>query len=218
MATSPSGQPLVALVVVIFTVQDGVLKALLIKRSAPPFEGWWALPGGVFPGDEPLQAAAARRLVTETGLADVYLEQLYTFSGLDAERPAIAVTYFALVDSAGVRLRPSVEGEWPPAWHPVAALPELAFNNAAVIDYAGERLRYKLEYTNVAYSLLPECFTMSQLQTVYESILNRRLDKRNFRKWILARGIVRATGRTQAEGAHRPAQLYTFTKREPVVL
>ena len=216
MATSSTGQPFVALVVVIFTVQDGALKVLLIRRSAPPAEGWWALPGGVFTGDEPLEAAAARRLVTETGLADVYLEQLYTFSGLDAQRPAIAVTYFALVDSSGVRLRR--QREWPPAWHPVVALPELTFNNAAVIEYAVERLGYKLEYTNVAYSLLPECFTLSQLQTVYESILGRRLDKRNFRKWTLARGIVRPTGRTQAEGAHRPAQLYTFTKREPIIL
>ena len=216
MASTSRGQLLVALVVVIFTVQEGALRVLLIRRSAPPLEGWWALPGGVFAGDEPLDAAAARRLVTETGLAEVYLEQLYTFSGLDAQRPAMVVTYFALVDSSGVRLRQ--QREWPPSWHPVAALPELAFNNSDVIEYALERLRYKLEYTNVAYSLLPECFTLSQLQTIYESILDRALDKRNFRKWILARGILRPTGQTQAEGAHRPARLYTFTQREPVVV
>jgi 8-oxo-dGTP diphosphatase len=209
-------KPLVSLVVVIFTVEDGTLQVLLIRRSAPPFQGFWALPGGVFSGDEALGRAAARRLVDETGLEDVYLEQLYTFTDLDPHLPAVAVTYFALVNHTQVRLQQ--RRRWRPAWHAVANLPELAFNNRAVIDYALTRLRYKLEYTNVAYSLLPESFTLSELQRVYQSILGRPLDKRNFRKWILARGIVRPTGSTRSEGAHRPARLYAFTSRQPVIL
>jgi 8-oxo-dGTP diphosphatase len=209
-------KPLVSLVVVIFTVEDGTLQVLLIRRSAPPFHGFWARPGGVFSGDEALAKAAGRRLVEETGLEDVYLEQLYTFTDLDPHLPAVAVTYFALVNHTQVRLQQ--RRRWRPAWHALANLPELAFNNRAVIDYALTRLRYKLEYTNVAYSLLPESFTLSELQRVYQSILGRPLDKRNFRKWILARGIVRPTGSTRSEGAHRPARLYAFTSRQPVIL
>jgi 8-oxo-dGTP diphosphatase len=209
------GKPVIALVVVIFTVEDGRLQVLLIRRSAPPFQGLWALPGGVFGGAEALEKAAARRLLEETGLEDVYLEQLYSFSDLDPHQPAVAVTYFALVNHTQARLQQ--RRRWRPAWHAVANLPQLAFNNRTVIDYALTRLRYKLEYTNVAYSLLPESFTLSELQRVYESILGRLLDKRNFRKWILARGIVHPTGGRRSVGAHRPARLYAFTSREPVV-
>jgi 8-oxo-dGTP diphosphatase len=209
-------KPLVALVVVIFTVEDRSLQVLLIHRSAPPFQGLWALPGGVFGGDEALDEAAARRLLDETGLKDVYLEQLYSFSELDPRLPAVAVTYFALVNHTQARLQQ--RRRWRPAWHTVSSLPELAFSNRAVIDYALTRLRYKLEYTNAAYSLLPETFTLSELQRVYESILGRALDKRNFRKWTLARRIIRPTGATRSEGAHRPARLYSFTSREPVIL
>jgi len=210
------GKPLVALVVVIFTVENRSLQVLLIRRSAPPFQGFWALPGGVFGGHEALGEAATRRLVEETGLQDVYLEQLYTFSELDPHLPAVAVTYFALVNHTQARLQQ--RRRWRPAWHAVSSLPDLAFNNRAIIDYALTRLRYKLEYTNVAYSLLPDTFTLSELQRVYESILGRSLDKRNFRKWILARRIVQLTGATRSEGAHRPARLYAFTSREPVIL
>jgi 8-oxo-dGTP diphosphatase len=216
VARGTPDKPLVALVVVIFTVESGGLQVLLIRRSAPPFQGFWALPGGVFSGDEALAKAAARRLVDETGVEDVYLEQLYTFTDLDPHLPTVAVTYFALVNHMQARLQQ--RRAWRPAWHAVASLPELAFNNRSVIDYALTRLRYKLEYTNVAYSLLPESFTLSELQRVYESILGRPLDKRNFRKWILARGIVRPTGGTRSEVAHRPARLYAFTSRQPVIL
>ncbi len=209
-------KPLVALVVVIFTVAERTLQVLLIRRSAPPFQGFWALPGGVFSGHDVLDKAAARRLVEETGVEDVYLEQLYSFGELDPNVPAVAVTYFALVDHKQARLQQ--RRRWRPAWHAVSELPELAFSNRTVIDYALTRLRYKLEYTNVAYSLLPETFTLSELQRVYESILGRPLDKRNFRKWILARRIVHPTGATHLEGAHRPARLYSFTSREPVIL
>jgi 8-oxo-dGTP diphosphatase len=210
--------PLVSVLVVIFTVEDDTLKVLLIRRSAPPYKDAWALPGGRLNEGEDLQAAAVRKLVEETGVEDVFLEQLYTFGDLDAITPggAVAVTYFALVDHARARL--SGRTEWQPAWHPVAALPELAFNNEIVINYALERLRAKLEYTNVVYSLLPVQFTLSRLQRVYESILMRRLDKRNFRKRMLSLKIIRPTGLKKSEGPHRPAELYTFTSRQPTLL
>jgi 8-oxo-dGTP diphosphatase len=113
-----------------------------------------------------------------------------------------------------VRLRES--DTWQPQWHSVYKLPALAFDNNAVVDYAVRRLRSKLDYTNVAYSLLPRQFTLSDLQQVYEAILDRELDKRNFRRRMLSLGIIKAAGATRMEGAHRPAQLYTFTRREPV--
>ncbi len=208
--------PDVAVIVVIFTVELDTLRALLVRRSAPPEQGRWALPGGLLgPGEEP-DDAAARKLLEETGVADVYLEQLYTFSDLDPARWSIAVTYFALVHHGRVRLRSS--DEWRPGWHAVDEQPSLAFSNDRVLRYARERLRAKLEYTNVAYSLLPPQFTLSRLQRVYEAISGRPLDKRNFRRRMLSLGILRATGKSAREGPHRPAQLYEFASRAPMVL
>jgi 8-oxo-dGTP diphosphatase len=207
----------VAVVVVILTVVEDDLRVLLIRRSAPPFRDAWALPGGLLVEGESLDRAAARKLLDETGVQDVYLEQLYTFGELSrgegAER-GVAVTYFALVQYEQTRL--DERKDWQPAWHSVYKLPPLAFDNNAVVDYAVRRLRSKLDYTNVAYSLLPRQFTLSELQQVYEAILDREMDKRNFRRRMLSLGIIRAAGGTRMEGAHRPAQLYTFTKREPV--
>lgn len=208
--------PLVAVVVVILTVHEDDLRALLIRRSADPFREFWALPGGVLSPGETLDRAAARKLLDETGVHDVYLEQLFTFGELsrgDGAGRGVAVTYFALVQHEAVRLRQS--DTWQPAWHSVYGLPPLAFDNNAVVDYAVRRLRSKLDYTNVAYSLLPRQFTLSELQQVYEAILDRELDKRNFRRRMLSLGVIKATGGTRMDGAHRPAQLFAFARREP---
>jgi 8-oxo-dGTP diphosphatase len=206
--------PAVAVIVVIFTVDAGELRVLLISRSAEPFRGLWSLPGGVLASDESLDEAAINKLRDETGVTDVYLEQLYTFHDLD-DRRSVAVAYFALVDSRQAQL--AHRRTWRPAWFPIADLPRLAFDNNRVIDYALQRLRAKLDYSNVAYSLLPQYFTLSQLQRLYEAILSRPLDKRNFRKRMLSLAIIEPTGRTATEGAHRPAQLYAFRERRPVI-
>ncbi len=224
---APAKPPLVAVVVVILTVVDDDLRVLLIKRSAQPFRDLWALPGGLLGDGESLDRAAARKLLDETGVQDVYLEQLYTFGELsraaigasassarDASRRGIVITYFALVQHDQARLRDS--DAWHPQWHNAYQLPALAFDNNAVVDYAVRRLRSKLDYTNVAYSLLPKQFTLSELQQVYEAILDREMDKRNFRRRMLSLGVIKPAGGTRMEGAHRPAQLYTFTKREPM--
>ncbi len=205
----------VGVVMVIFTVEDSELRVILVRRSGEPFKDFWSLPGGFLQPAESLDDAAARKLREETGVQDVYLEQLYSFYDLDG-RGSVVVTYFALVDSRQAKLA-SREG-WQPAWAAVSRLPTLAFQNEQVIDYAVQRLQAKLEYTNVAYSLLPERFRLSQLQNVYEAILGRELDKRNFRRRMVSRGLILATGRVVAEGAHRPAQLYMFRERRPVVL
>jgi len=217
--SAAASAPIVAVVVVILTVTDDDLCVLLIRRGGEPFRDFWALPGGLLGEGETLDAAAARKLVDETGMQDVYLEQLFTFGELsrgDEQRRGVAVAYFALVQDEQVQLR--VRREWQPAWHEAFSLPRLAFDNNIVVDYAIRRLRSKLEYTNVAYSLLPKQFTLSELQQVYEAILDRELDKRNFRRRMLSLGIIKAAGGTRMEGAHRPAQLYTFVRREPVTI
>ncbi len=205
-----------AVVVVIFTVRQGSLSVLLIERAAAPSAGTWALPGGTLLPGETLDQAAKRKLADETGVSDVFLEQLYTFDHLGEGRAEIVVTYFALVDLARTRLRGELE--WRPAWQPVHPLPGLAFDNERVVRYAEERLRNKLEYTNVVYSLLPEKFTLTRMQQVYEAILGETLDKRNFRRRVVGLGIIRETGEFEKVGAHRPAMLYAFTSREPMAL
>jgi 8-oxo-dGTP diphosphatase len=205
----------VALLVVIFTIEAGKLQVLLVKRSAEPFKDHWSLPGGLLAEGQSLQQAATRRLEIETGVHDVFLEQLYTFSALD-ERDSVAVAYWALVDKGSAQL--ATREEWQPAWYTVDELPELAFKNDTVVAYAQTRLRNKLAYSNVAYSLLPPEFSLSQLQQAYEAILGRDLDKRNFRKRIESLGILEDTGRKASVGRHRPAKLYRFRERRPVVL
>ena len=210
-------RPLVATIVVIFEVFDGQLRVLLVRRSGPPERGRWALPGGRWDGAETLELAELRKLVDETGATDLYLEQLFTASGLDAAHPAaVVVCYVALVDGGTVRLRE--EQTWRPAWHEVDALPPLAFRNDEVIAQAVERIRAKLEYTNVAYGLLPEDFTLPELQSAYEAITGSPFDRRNFRKRMLGTGLIEPTGELRRTGAHRPARLYRFTSREPVFL
>jgi 8-oxo-dGTP diphosphatase len=209
-------QPVVATIVVIFAIIEGSLQVLLVHRSAEPERGRWALPGGRWDGSMSLEEAATTKLVEETGARNLYLEQLFTTSHLDPSQPSLAVAYFALVDERRVRLRTSEE--WPPAWHRVDALPPLAFRNNEVIAQAVERVRAKLEYTNLAYGLLPEQFTLRDLQTTYEAILGAPLDRRNFRKRMLSAELIEPTGESQRKGAHRPALLYRFTSREPVFI
>ncbi|HLI71710.1 MAG TPA: NUDIX domain-containing protein [Ktedonobacteraceae bacterium] len=204
-------RPSVTVDVVMMSLRQGDLQVLLIKRRSWPFEGMWAIPGGFINMDESLETAAKRELREETGVEDVYLEQLYTFGdpGRDPRTRVITVVYFALLDSERLQVRAN-DDAMEVGWFPVYNLPPLAFDHAKILAYALERLRGKLEYTTIAFSLLPEQFTLRELQRVYEIILHRRLDKRNFRKKILATGILEDTGAKKMEGTHRPARLYRF--------
>ncbi len=212
METSPT----VATIVAIFAVEEDKLRVLLVYRTGPPEAGTWALPGGLWDCEESLNQSAARKLVQETGASDVYLEQLFTTSGLDATRPAVAVAYFALVEASTVRLRE--EEAWRPAWHAIDELPDLAFHNNRLIQQGVDRIRAKLEYTNIAYGLMSSEFTVRELQATYEAILGEPLDRRNFRKRMISTAVIEPTGKMRREGAHRPAQLFRFTSREPVFL
>ena len=206
-------RPSVAVLVVIFTVVDGALQVLLIERSAAPGEGQWAIPGGAILHGETMEQAAVRKLAEETGVTDLFLEQLYTFGDLDPspEDGSVGVAWFALVDPARVRL--AQRTAWRPAWWSLDQMPPLAFDNEQVIDVARTRLISKLQYTDAAYSLLPTQFTMRELQEVYETILGRPLDKRNFRRRVLATDFITATSEQRTDGRHRPARLYRFTNR-----
>jgi len=206
-------RPAVTVDVVIFSLRDSDLKVLLIRRAAPPFKGKWAIPGGYVHPDEALDEAAQRELEEETGLPDVYLEQLYTFGApkRDPRGRVITVAYFALVsDDVTVRAGDDAAEA---AWHSVHDLPDLAFDHDEILSYALQRLRYKLEYTAVGFELLPNEFTLTELQTAYEIVLGEKLDKRNFRRRILEAGILAETSKyREGEGQGRPAQLYRYKK------
>jgi 8-oxo-dGTP diphosphatase len=207
----------IAVDVVLFTIQDGTLKVLLVKRQGAPFRGAWALPGGLVAGDEAVDDAALRELQEETNISNVYLEQLYTFGDptRDPRGRVITVAYYALVNWQQVRLK-AVRRVAEASWFPVRRLPALAFDHRRIVDYAVERLRNKINYTTVAFQLLPREFTLTELQGSYEVILGQRLDKRNFRRKMQQLGILKATRGFKANGRQRPARLYTFT--EPKVM
>ena len=199
--------------VVIFTVGDGTLQILLVRRAAAPYAGRYAIPGGFVHDDESLEAAARRELAEETGVRDVYLEQLYSFGdpGRDPRGRVITVAYFALIASDRTPLTAGSDAA-EARWFPVADVPSLAFDHRRILDYALERLRNKLEYTTVGFQLLPETFTLGELQAVYEAILSKRIDKRNFRRKIGLLGILTPLREWQRTG-RKPARLYRFSAR-----
>lgn len=199
--------------IVIFTIRESVLKVLLIRRGNPPFKGRMAVPGGFVNPNESLQRAALRELKEETGVRDVYLEQLYSFGDprRDPRGRVVTVAYYALVP----RDRPLRAGSdaSAAAWWPVKKLPPLAFDHRAIVDYALERLRNKLEYTTVGFQLLPKRFTLPELQAVYEAILGKTLDKRNFRKKMDLLGILKPLNQWRKTG-RKPARLYSFAAKK----
>ncbi len=207
-------KPSVTVDIVLFTFTEEALRVLLIQRRREPFAGHWALPGGFVDENEPLEAAAARELYEETGVQGIYLEQLYTFGdpGRDPRGWVITVAYFGIISADQARQVRAGDDAGHAAWFNVYNLPPLAFDHERIIRYALQRLRYKLEYTGLGFLLLPESFTLSQLQAVYEIVLQEKLDKRNFRKKILSMNILEETGRLRY-GDHRPAKLYRFTAR-----
>jgi 8-oxo-dGTP diphosphatase len=200
--------------VVVFALDDDDLKVMLIERDVPPFAGEWALPGGFVRVDETLDDAARRELEEETGLRDIFVEQLYTVGTIDRDprERVVTVAYYSLVNLAGHDVQASTDAR-NAAWFPVSELPKLAFDHQKILNLAHERLRAKVRYQPIGFELLPERFTLRQLQHMYEVILDRELDKRNFRKKILATGIVKETTEIEKDVAHRAARLFRFDER-----
>ena len=201
--------PAVTTDIVIFTIRQDELKVLLIERALAPFKGMWALPGGFVNLDEDLESAARRELEEETGVRDVYLEQLYTFGdpGRDPRERVITVAYYALVPSDEIDIQAGSDAEGV-SWFGMQELPDLACDHADILAIAYERLRAKLDYSTIAFKFMPKHFTLSELQHVYELVLREPLDKRNFRKRILGLDLVIDTGKDKRDGPHRPARLY----------
>jgi 8-oxo-dGTP diphosphatase len=201
--------PAVTTDIVIFTIRDQSLKVLLVKRKGTPFKGQWALPGGFVDINEDLESSAKRELEEETGVSGVYLEQLYTFGspGRDPRERVITVAYFALVPSDKMKLRAATDAE-AVDWFALDELPKLAFDHQHILEMARRRLIAKLDYSTIAFQFMPKAFTLSELQRVYETILQQEIDKRNFRKWVLALENIEETGEEKRQGRHRPAKLY----------
>ncbi len=206
-------RPALAVDCVVFGL-DVDLKVLLIERDLPPFQGRWALPGGFVRLDETIDEAARRELVEETGVSRLFLEQLYTFGDLerDPRERVVSVAYYALVKLSDHRVKAATDAR-DARWFSVSDLPPLAFDHDHVLRVALERLRGKVVYQPVGFELLPPKFTLSQLQRMYEVILEKELDKRNFRKKVLATGLLEELEEVEQGVAHRAARLYRFDKK-----
>lgn len=199
--------------IVIFTIREEQLQVLLRRRYSEALKlNTWALPGGYIGPAEPLEQCAQRTLAHQTGISDVYLEQLYTFGRPDRHPKSrvITVAYFALVPCERICMD-TVHDVSHITWRGVDELPDLYLDHGEIIDQARQRLVAKLRYSTIGFEFTPEKFTLGELQGVYETILGEPLDKRNFRKKVLAFGCVEDTGEQRRNGSHRPARLYRYT-------
>ncbi len=204
--------PTLTVDIVIFRIANNELQVLLIKRAAEPFKGAWALPGAYnAAGNTTTQALENRVLKPKAGLdpKDLPLiEQLYSFDSTarDPRGHAVSITYMGL----GNNLEPKTMGTQQPTFYPVKDLPSLAFDHNNIIAYAHERLKSRITSTNAIAALLPQSFTLTQLQSAYETVMGHKLDKRNFRKKFLSFEMLEPTSDYYQDGAHRPAMLYRF--------
>jgi 8-oxo-dGTP diphosphatase len=216
----PYARPAVTVDCVVFGLSEDRLQLLLVQREEEPFLQCWGLPGGFVRVEEDLDESVQRELESKTGCKNIYFEQLYTFGSLDRDPRGrtISIAYFALVNTASYPVeelgdeRSVVRGRKRVCWHGVDTLPQLAFDHGKIIACALERLRSKVMYRPIGFELLPSRFTLSRLQRMYEILLGRELDKRNFRKKILSMGVLDRLEAWEQNGVQRPAQLYRFNQ------
>lgn len=206
-------RPAVTVDCIIFGLDEDNLKVLLIERAHDPYAGKWALPGGFVDMDETLDTAAKRELEEETGISNMFMEQLYTFGDVerDPRGRVISIAYYALVNLSDYKVTAASDAS-KAEWFPVTELPPLAFDHDKIFKVAFDRLRNKVRYQPIGFELLPEKFTLSQLQKLYELILGRELDKRNFRKKILSMKLLLELSEQQTGVSHRAAKLYRFDR------
>lgn len=204
-------RPSVTVDCIIFGLEKRQLNVLLIERKCAPFKGHWAFPGGFVNENEPLPDAAARELLEETSLKNIYLEQLYTFGdpGRDPRGHTITVAYFGLVVLQDFQPHAATDARRA-RWFPVDKLPPLVFDHERILSIALERLKNKVRYQPIGFELLPKKFTLTQLQQLYETILEKPLDKRNFRRKIERLNLLIDLNERQRDVAHRAARLFSF--------
>jgi 8-oxo-dGTP diphosphatase len=207
-------RPALAVDSVVFGLDDDDLKVLLIRRGMDPFPGRWALPGGFVHMDETVEEAARRELREEAGIDRAVLEQFHVFSGVDRDprERVVSVAHVALVKLSDHAVRAATDAR-EAAWFGVDDLPSLAFDHDTIVEMAIGRLRTKVTQTPIGIELLPKKFTLTQLQRVYEKVLDREIDKRNFRKKVLATGLLIETDEVEQDVAHRAARLFRFDEK-----
>jgi 8-oxo-dGTP diphosphatase len=202
---------------VLFGFDAGELKILLIERNEEPFKDWWALPGNLVDENESVEQSASRILHELTGLSDIYMEQYYTFGEVHRhpQGRVITVAYYAMLRLAGDKaLKPLTSYAKRAQWINVKELPKLAFDHQHIFDKGLEKIKRRIKHLPIAFELLPEKFTLTQVQNVYELILGKKLDKRNFRKKILSFGVLKELNEKQKGVSFRAATLYKFDKRK----
>jgi len=214
-------KPSVTVDMIIFAIKENSLKILLVKRNIQPFKGEWALPGGFIHLEESLEDAAKRELQEETGVKEVYLEQLYTFGDTkrDPRGRVITISYFALISPTQSEQELKATTDVSEAkWFDLKNLPFLAFDHSKIIQYAIKRLKWKFEYTPIVFSLLPKKFKIPEIRKIYETIFNKKFDKRNFRKKLLSLNILDETKEIEENVPYRPAKFYTLKDKTPEII
>ncbi len=202
---------------VLFGFDGGELKILLIERNEEPFKDWWALPGNLVGENESVDQSASRILRELTGLSDIYMEQYYTFGEVNRhpQGRVITVAYYAMLRLGGDKaLKPLTSYAKKAQWINVKELPKLGFDHQHIYDKGLEKIKRRIKHLPIAFELLPEKFTLTQVQNVYELILGKKLDKRNFRKKILSFGVLKELNEKQKGVSFRAATLYKFDKRK----
>ncbi|GFD92080.1 NUDIX hydrolase [Alteromonas sp. KUL156] len=205
----------VAVDAVVFGYQQKELSVLLIKRGIEPFKGAWALPGGLVLENESLEHAVERELLEETGVTIDYLEQLYTFGTpkRDPRNRVISVTYFGLVSPYHFKISANTDAA-EVQWFPIHELPKLAFDHNRILTTALQRLQNKINYQPIGFELLKKEFPFSDLENLYQTILNQKIDRRNFRKKIMSFGILTETDKIHQPSSGRPAKLFKFNAKK----
>ena len=202
---------------VLFGFDGKELKILLIERNEEPFKDWWALPGNIVGADESLDQSAARILYELTGLRGIFMEQYYAFGDPNRhpQGRVITLAYYALIRLGGDKeVRPTTNYAKRANWAPITDLPKLAFDHQKIYDKGLEKIKRRIKHQPIAFELLPEKFTLTQLQHVYELVLGKKLDKRNFRKKIVSFGVLKELDEKQKGVSYRAATLYRFDKRK----
>ncbi|RZK48337.1 MAG: NUDIX domain-containing protein [Pedobacter sp.] len=213
----PTFNSAVSIDCVLFGFDEGELKILLIERNEEPFKDWWALPGNLVKPDESVDQSASRILHELTGLSNIYMEQYYTFGEVNRhpQGRVITVAYYALLRLSNEKsLKPLTSFAKKAQWINVQQLPPLAFDHLNIFDKGLEKIKRRIKYLPIAFELLPEKFTLTQVQHVYEVILGKKLDKRNFRKKILSFGVLKELDEKQKGVSFRAATLYKFDRRK----
>lgn len=202
---------------VVFGFDEGELKILLIERNEEPFKDWWALPGNIVEENESLDQSASRILNELTGLTNIYMEQYYTFGDVNRhpQGRVVSIAYYALLRLGGDKaLKPLSTYAKQAHWINVKELPKLAFDHQQIFEKGLEKIKRRIKHQPIAFELLPEKFTLTQLQNVYEVILSKKLDKRNFRKKMLSFSVLKDLEEKQQGVSFRAATLYKFDRRK----